>query len=104
MPTYEYECKTCTHRFEIFQNMSEAPLKTCPACGKSVRRLIGGGAGIIFKGSGFYATDNKSSSTVSKKSKEAEAKPVDTAAAGKPATSEKSDAPKEKRETVKSPA
>ena len=62
MPTYEYECKTCSHRFEVFQSITEDPVKTCPECGKEVRRLIGGGLGIIFKGSGFYVTDNRSGS------------------------------------------
>lgn len=58
MPTYEYECLKCGHRFETFQKMSETPLKTCPECRKSaVRRLIGTGSGIIFRGPGFYATD-----------------------------------------------
>jgi putative FmdB family regulatory protein len=57
MPTYEYECKTCSHGFEVFQAMSDAPLKDCPQCGKEIRRLIFGGAGVIFKGSGFYVTD-----------------------------------------------
>ena len=57
MPTYEYECKSCGHSFEVFQSMSEEPLKTCAKCGKEVRRLIFGGAGVIFKGSGFYVTD-----------------------------------------------
>jgi len=57
MPTYEYECKSCGHSFEVFQSMSEEPLKTCVKCGKEVRRLIFGGAGVIFKGSGFYVTD-----------------------------------------------
>ena len=57
MPTYEYECKKCSHSFETFQSMSDEPLKHCPKCGKEVRRLIFGGAGIIFKGSGFYVTD-----------------------------------------------
>jgi putative FmdB family regulatory protein len=57
MPTYEYECKSCGHSFEVFQAMSEEPLKTCARCGKEVRRLIFGGAGVIFKGSGFYVTD-----------------------------------------------
>lgn len=61
MPTYEYECKTCGHTFEIFQNMSDPVLKSCPECGKEVRRLINGGTGIIFKGSGFYVTDKGSS-------------------------------------------
>jgi putative FmdB family regulatory protein len=57
MPTYEYECKECSYNFEIFQSMSDEPLKICPKCGKEIRRLIFGGAGVIFKGSGFYVTD-----------------------------------------------
>lgn len=57
MPTYEYECTNCGWRFEVFQKMSDAPKGSCPKCGKVLRRLIGAGAGIIFKGSGFYATD-----------------------------------------------
>ena len=57
MPTYEYECKMCGHTFDVFQNMRDTPLKTCPKCGKELRRLINGGSGIIFKGSGFYVTD-----------------------------------------------
>jgi putative FmdB family regulatory protein len=57
MPTYEYECTKCGYNFEVFQAMSDEPLKTCTKCGKKVRRLILGGAGVIFKGSGFYVTD-----------------------------------------------
>jgi len=57
MPTYEYECKSCSHTFEVFQSMSDPPLKDCPECGSEVRRLIFGGSGVIFKGSGFYVTD-----------------------------------------------
>jgi len=57
MPTYEYECRECRHRFEQFQSMSDDPIKVCPECGGRVRRLIGAGAGVIFKGSGFQATD-----------------------------------------------
>ncbi len=60
MPSYDYECKSCGHTFEVFQNMSDPLIKKCPQCKKGVRRLIGGGTGIIFKGSGFYVTDNKS--------------------------------------------
>ena len=60
MPTYEYECDKCGKHFEKFQNMSDDPLKRCPECGGPVHRLIGAGAGIIFKGSGFYATDYNS--------------------------------------------
>jgi putative FmdB family regulatory protein len=63
MPTYEYECRSCSHTFEAFQTMSEAPLSDCPSCGGAVRRLIGGGTGIIFKGSGFYVNDSRKSGT-----------------------------------------
>ncbi len=59
MPTYDYECTECGYSFEYFQSMSDEPLKTCPECRGKVRRLIGGGLGVIFKGSGFYVTDNK---------------------------------------------
>ncbi|MCL2701323.1 MAG: zinc ribbon domain-containing protein [Phycisphaerae bacterium] len=58
MPTYDYACGACEHRFELFQSMTASAVKKCPSCGKlKVRRLIGTGAGIIFKGSGFYCTD-----------------------------------------------
>ena len=60
MPTYEYECEKCGNHFELFQSMKEAPKKTCPQCKGRVRRLISGGAGLIFKGSGFYITDYRS--------------------------------------------
>lgn len=59
MPTYDYECKKCGYNFEAFQSMSEEPLKDCPKCDGKLIRLIGKGAGLIFKGSGFYATDYK---------------------------------------------
>lgn len=63
MPTYEYECSNCGHKFEKFQSIKAAPIKKCPACGKNtVQRLIGTGAGLIFKGSGFYITDYRSES------------------------------------------
>ena len=63
MPTYEYECETCGYSFEEFQQMTADPIDICPKCGeKNVRRLIGKGAGIIFKGPGFYATDYKNTS------------------------------------------
>ncbi len=58
MPTYEYLCETSGRRFEKFQSMTEAPLKTCPECGGPVRRLIGAGGAVIVKGSGFHATDH----------------------------------------------
>lgn len=62
MPTYEYACRACAEVFEVFQSMRDAPLTTCPKCGQqTVKRLVGRGAGIIFKGSGFYETDYKRS-------------------------------------------
>ncbi len=70
MPTYEYECEKCGHRFEVFQSMTEPPRKRCPKCRGKVRRLIGGGAGIVFKGTGFYTTDYRSSSYKEQKRKE----------------------------------
>ncbi|XAL99085.1 hypothetical protein OT109_16060 [Phycisphaeraceae bacterium D3-23] len=61
MPTYDYECDACSHAFEEFQSITAKHLKKCPQCGKpKLRRLIGTGAGIIFKGSGFYETDYRS--------------------------------------------
>ncbi len=65
MPTYEYECTKCGHTFEAFQSMSDKPLSRCPKCKSSVRRVIHGGLGVIFKGSGFYSTDNKRGSVLS---------------------------------------
>ena len=62
MPTYEYECEKCKTTFERFQSMKEEPVKECPECGGPVRRLISAGAGVIFKGSGFYITDYRSES------------------------------------------
>ena len=59
MPTYDYVCDTCGAKYEKFQNMSADPDTQCPECGGKVRRLIGSGAGLIFKGSGFYETDYK---------------------------------------------
>jgi len=58
MPTYEYVCKNCGYRFEELQSITAEPIKTCPQCEKdTVERLVSGGAGLIFKGSGFYITD-----------------------------------------------
>ena len=63
MPTYQYLCKNCGCEFEKFQSISARPLRKCPKCGKTrVKRLIGTGAGVIFKGSGFYQTDYRSES------------------------------------------
>lgn len=61
MPTYEYICDNCGHEFEQLQSITAKPLRKCPACGKNkLKRLIGAGAGVIFKGSGFYETDYRS--------------------------------------------
>jgi len=68
MPTYEYECAVCKKHFEFFQNINEPPKKVCPDCSGSLKKLIGKGAGIIFKGSGFYATDYRKSKNTSKDS------------------------------------
>ena len=57
MPTYEYKCDDCGYTFEKFQRMRDKPIKKCPKCSGKVQRLIGGGAAVIFKGSGFYETD-----------------------------------------------
>jgi len=63
MPTYDYRCNACNHEFELFQSMTEGPKRKCPACGElKLERLIGTGAGFIFKGDGFYLTDYRSDS------------------------------------------
>ena len=63
MPTYDYVCDGCGHAFELFQSMTDSVKKTCPECGKKkLRRLIGAGGAIVFKGSGFYKTDYRSDS------------------------------------------
>lgn len=69
MPTYEYECTKCGHRFEAFQQITAKALDTCPKCKEKVKRLISSGAGIIFKGSGFYATDYRKKSKPQKSEK-----------------------------------
>jgi len=75
MPTYDYICRACGHQFERFQPMTAPVKRKCPKCGKSrLERLIGSGAGIIFKGSGFYQTDYRSEGY--KKSAEADKKPA----------------------------
>lgn len=63
MPTYDYECQACGHRMEAFQSIKDNPLRKCPECKRlKLKRLIGAGAGLIFKGSGFYITDYRSDS------------------------------------------
>jgi len=71
MPTYDYLCDSCGHKFEKFQSITARSLRKCPKCGKNqLKRLIGAGAGIIFKGSGFYETDYRSESYKEAKKKE----------------------------------
>lgn len=91
MPTYDYICTACKHEFEEFQQMSARPLKKCPKCGKpKLERKIGIGAGVLFKGGGFYETDYRSDSY--KKSAEAESKPAENKADAKPGAESNSDA------------
>ena len=74
MPTYHYRCKSCSYEFEELQRISEEPLKVCPSCKKeTVVRILSGGAGLVFKGSGFYQTDYKKSGGAG--SKESSEKP-----------------------------
>lgn len=85
MPTYEYACKSCKRQFEEFQSIKAPALKKCPECGKNtLERLVGTGAALIFKGSGFYQTDYRSEAY--KKSAEAESKSSTPAADTKPSS------------------
>jgi putative FmdB family regulatory protein len=97
MPTYDYKCDACEHTWEEFKSIKAEPTKKCPSCGKKkARRLIGGGAGLIFKGSGFYLTDYRSDAY--KKSAEADKAPSsdsapksDSGSKGSDSSSKKSD-------------
>lgn len=96
MPTYDYECAACGHTFEEFQMISAKPLRTCPKCKKrKLQRLIGTGAAVIFKGSGFYQTDYRSSDY------QAKAKAEKSESSG---SSTSSDAKTDKSKTKKTPA
>lgn len=68
MPTYTYRCNECNHEFQVRQRMTDEPLTECPVCGGRVRRVVSS-VGVVFKGSGFYVTDNRSSSANGKTSK-----------------------------------
>ena len=98
MPTYEYKCKKCDYHFEEFQSITSSPLTDCPKCDGEVIRIISGGAGFLFKGDGFYITENRS-----EKYKEAAKK--DDTASPTPKESKTDTAPKAetKKETVKEP-
>ncbi len=97
MPTYEYKCSACSHTFEQFQSMKDPALRKCPSCGKAgLERLIGTGAAVIFKGSGFYQTDYRSESY--KKAAEADKPAATPSDSSSPANSKpepaRSDPPK----------
>ena len=100
MPTYDYECTSCKHAFEAFQSMTDEPLDSCPKCGKRVRRLIGGGMGIIFKGSGFYSTDNRSGGNGSKHDVKPAAAEKETSTAASADSKAKPAKPEKKKATA----
>src|SRR5512136_2115947 len=102
MPTYEYECTKCGHTFEAFQSITAAPLSSCPQCRGKVRRLIGGGMGIIFKGSGFYTTDYKKSSALT--GGNGKAKEKEAGATGEKTPPKTSDSGANPAKTEKTPA
>ncbi|MBW3539566.1 MAG: zinc ribbon domain-containing protein [Planctomycetes bacterium] len=90
MPTYDYQCKSCDHRWELFQSITAKAVRKCPECGKlKAQRIIGPGAGIIFKGSGFYQTDYRSDSY--KKAAEADRKAQEPAKSDSSGSSDKAD-------------
>ncbi|OGG54305.1 MAG: FmdB family transcriptional regulator [Candidatus Handelsmanbacteria bacterium RIFCSPLOWO2_12_FULL_64_10] len=90
MPTYDYECAACGHKFEMFQGIKEDPIKACPKCKKrKARRLIGTGAGLLFKGSGFYVTDYRSEGY--KKAQKAETSPSSSPSSGDASSSKKAE-------------
>jgi putative FmdB family regulatory protein len=90
MPLYEYECESCGIHFERKERMTEEPLKTCPECSGPVHRLIHP-VGIIFKGSGFYCTDNRSSSTLGTPKSESKSSESSSAAASETKSASKTD-------------
>jgi len=99
MPTYEYKCENCEHELEAFQSIMAKPLKKCPACGKpKLKRLLGTGAGLIFKGAGFYQTDYRSDSY--KKAAESE-KPTTSEAKTETKSETKTPAKTEKKDSKK---
>ncbi|MDA8365985.1 MAG: FmdB family transcriptional regulator [Actinomycetota bacterium] len=88
MPTYEYNCATCDRNFDVVQSFSDEPLDTCPTCGSPVRKVFGN-VGIVFKGSGFYKTDNRTSGSSQGSARSA----TDAAGPPSPSTSNDSAAP-----------
>lgn len=100
MPTYEYECQRCKHVFERFQSMTDKPLQRCPECRGKVRRMIGSGAGLLFKGSGFYITDYRNESYHKARKDEQSAAGGDKASSGDKTKDSKS-AKADKKKTPK---
>ena len=101
MPTYEYVCNNCKHEFERFQSMKDRPIRKCPECGKlKVQRLIGAGAGIIFKGSGFYQTDYRSEGYKKSAESEKTSSTSKDTAKKEPETKAKDSKPSEKPKTT----
>lgn len=99
MPTYDYRCNACDHEFELFQSMSDKVKRTCPKCGKrALERLIGTGAALLFKGSGFYETDYRSEGY--KKAKDAD-KPESKSDSGSDTKSEGNSKKKPEKQTEK---
>lgn len=86
MPTYEYLCEACGNRFERFQPITAQAVRSCPKCRKSVKRVIHGGSGLIFKGAGFYQTDHRSKNYAEAARKEKPEKKSDAASAPAPAS------------------
>ena len=84
MPTYDYKCSNCGEIYELFQSMNDKPKKKCQNCGKNTAvRLIGGGSGLIFKGSGFYITDYKNKKPIESKDAKKETKKTDKVSTAK---------------------
>ena len=94
MPTYEYECKKCDKIFEVFQSIKAEKLKTCPECGSEIKRLLGTGSGLVFKGTGWYVTDFKNKG--GGKSDPSKTTSVPTSAASKKAPSTQKETKTEK--------
>jgi|694.fasta_scaffold00890_2 putative FmdB family regulatory protein len=91
MPTYDYECDACGHRFELYQSISADPERKCPECKKlKLRRLIGTGAAVVFKGSGFYQTDYRSDSYKKSAAADSGSSPSTEKTSGEKASAEKS--------------
>ena len=100
MPTYDYVCDSCEHAFELFQSIKENPKRKCPECGRQkLRRLIGPGAAIVFKGSGFYKTDYRSESY--KKAAAADKSSATASSSGSAKSDAKSDGTKSKDKKTK---